>query len=542
MKKIILIFALIINFSSFAQDEDAVVYFKDKPNAAAALANPLSILTQRSLDRRTMQNIALDIKDAPIHQPYYDQINATSGFVVLAKSKWLNCVCVRGTVASIQALSGLSFVDSVKFFDNTLNFTTNLPNNNAAYKFKKINKTMQPETVFNYGNSFNQISMLNGHILHQQNFTGTGKIIAVLDSGFPNVNTTQPFERIMTNNQVLGGYDFVNKSNDYFSGHFHGTWVLSCIAGFTDNQLVGTAPDAQYYLYITEDVDTENPVEEANWVEAAEEADRVGVDVITSSLGYFGYDNPAYSHDYSDMIGDKNYASRGANIAFSRGIIVVASAGNAGGTAEPHVGVPAEATNVLAIGAVKGDRTRAAFSSIGPSFDNRIKPDFMAQGQGSTVANTAGNIQLANGTSFSGPIMAGMITSFWQAVPNLTNQQVIDLLKQSSDNFNTPNGLLGYGIPNFQTALSLSNSNFENINRKIFALYPNPVGNQLEVSFPSGFTTATINLFNTIGQNIAIYEVTNSSKILNTSDLSSGVYMYKIESNNQIQTGKLVKN
>ena len=135
-----------------------------------------------------------------------------------------------------------------------------------------------------------------------------------------------------------------------------------------------------------------------------------------------------------------------------------------------------------------------------------------------------------------------MIASFWQAVPNLTNQQVVDLVKQSSDNFNTPNGLLGYGIPNFQTALSLSNSNFENINRKTFALYPNPVGNQLEVSFPSGFTTATINLFNTIGQNIAIYEVTNSSKILNTSDLSSGVYMYKIESNNQIQTGKLVKN
>ena len=138
--------------------------------------------------------------------------------------------------------------------------------------------------------------------------------------------------------------------------------------------------------------------------------------------------------------------------------------------------------------------------------------------------------------------MAGMITSFWQAVPNLTNQQVIDLLKQSSDNFNTPNENYGYGIPNFQTALSLSNSNFANTNRKTFALYPNPVGNQLEVSFPNGFTTATINLFNTIGQNIAVYEVTNSSKILNTSDLSSGVYMYKIESNNQIQTGKLVKN
>ena len=543
MKKILLLLIVLSSCCSFSQEEDAIVYFKNKPDAATFLANPLSMLSQRSLDRRIAQNIALDIKDVPVHQPYYDQIATASGLIVLAKSKWLNCVYVRGSIASIQSLSNLSFVDNVKFFDNTLNFSNNLPNNNVSLKTKNIDKFAQINASYNYGNSLNQIQMLNGQILHQQNFTGTGKIIAVLDSGFPGVDTAQPFQRIINNNQILGGYDYVNKNSDYFSGHFHGTWVLSCMGGYTDNQLVGTAPDAKYYLYITEDVATENPVEEANWVEAAEEADRVGADIITSSLGYFGYDNPAYSHDYSDMTGDKNFASKGANIAFSRGIIVVASAGNSGNdTNEPHVGVPAEATNVLAIGAVKSDRIRASFSSIGPSFDNRIKPDIMAQGQASIVSGVNGNIQTANGTSFSGPIMAGMIASFWQAVPTLSNQQVVNLVKQSADNFATPNEFYGYGIPNFQTALSLSNPNFVINNRKSFSIYPNPILNQAELLFPNGFENATLSFFNLIGQNISNYEVSVKNNTINTSNLSSGVYMYKIESNNMVQTGKIIKN
>ena len=227
------------------------------------------------------------------------------------------------------------------------------------------------------------------------------------------------------------------------------------MGGYTEGQLVGTAPDAQYYLFVTEDVASENPVEESYWVEAAEEADRLGVDIITSSLGYFGYDNPSYSYTYSDLTGNSAFASRGANIAFSKGIIVVASAGNSGATSNPYIGVPAEATNVLAIGAVQANENYAAFSSIGPSFDGRVKPDVMAQGQNAVVATTAGSITTVSGTSFSGPIMAGMIASFWQAVPTLTNQQVVNLVKQSSDRFNLPTFQYGYGIPDFQLALQM---------------------------------------------------------------------------------------
>ncbi len=541
MKKKLLIFIVLLNFASFAQ-EDAIVYFKDKPNSAVFLANPLTMLTQRAIDRRTNQNIPIVLNDVPMHQPYYDQINAATGITLLAKSKWMNCVYVRGLEADISALETLSFVDNVKFLDNTLNRTTSQQTNSTSTRNISQNKLNSMNVTYDYGNSFSQISMMNGHILHQQNFTGTGKIIAVLDSGFPNVDTAQPFQRLITNNQILGGYNFVDRTNNYFSAHNHGTNVLSCMGGFVDGQLVGTAPDAQYYLYVTEDVSSENPVEEANWVEAAEEADRVGADIITSSLGYFGYDYEPYSHVYADMTGDKNFSSKGVNIAFSKGIIVVASAGNAGGQTEPHVGAPAEATNALAIGAVKSDRLRASFSSIGPSFDGRIKPDIMAQGQASVISSTSGNITTANGTSFSGPILAGMVASFWQAVPTLTNQQVVDLVKQSADNFATPNEFYGYGIPNFQSALSLSNVNFENFTRNSFAITPNPIVDQIEVLFPNGFNKATLSFFNILGQNVSNNEITSTNKTINTNGLSSGVYIYKIESNNLIQTGKIIKN
>jgi serine protease AprX len=544
MKKIITLLVLMATLNSFSQ-EDAIVYFNNKLNSATYLANPLTMLTQRSLDRRINQGIALNIQDVPITQSYINQILALNTIEVLAKSKWLNCVYVRGLQSDISSLATLSFVNNVKFLDPSLTImsgsTLDNPSSKAPNKIIPVNKTLETLVNYNYGTSANQIQMMNGHLLHQQGFTGAGKIIAVLDAGFPGVDTAQPFQQLFTNNAILGGYDFVNKSTNFYTGNGHGTLVLSCMGGYTDGQLVGTAPDAKYYLYITEDTATENPVEEANWVEAAEEADRVGADVITSSLGYFGYDNPAYSHVYDDMTGDKNFASKGVNIAFSKGIVVVVSAGNEGANPEPHVGVPAEANNALAIGAVKSNRTRASFSSIGPSFDGRVKPDVMAQGQASVLSSTTGTIITANGTSFSGPILAGMVASFWQAVPTLTNQQVVNYIKQSSDNFATPNGLLGYGIPNFQLALNLGTNNFENHQTK-FTIAPNPANNEIEIAFPNEFNNANITFFNALGQNVLQSEISINNNKIDVTNLSSGIYFYKINENEYSQTGKLIKN
>jgi serine protease AprX len=535
MKKTLLFLILLSSLSVFSQIEDAWVYFNDKPNSATFLANPLTMLSQRAIDRRMAQSIALNIQDVPVYQPYIDQIVASSGITVLAKSKWLNCLHVRGLQSDIAALSNLSFVHHLYWANNSWNRLANIPQ-----PISPINKQLSVATNFNYGNSANQIQMLNGHILHQQNYTGSGKIIAVLDAGFPNVNTIQPLARLITNNQILGGYDFVNKNTNFYSGNAHGTMVLSCMGGYNDGFLVGTAPDAAYYLYITEDVTSENPVEESYWVEAAEEADRVGSDIITSSLGYLGYDNPSYSHSYTDMTGDKNFASKGANIAFTKGIVVVASAGNDGTTNVPKIGVPAEATNVLAIGAVQSNQVYATFSSIGPSFDGRVKPDLMAQGQAAVLSNSAGNITTANGTSFSAPILAGMIASFWQAVPSLSAQQLVNFVKQSADRFNNPTPQYGYGIPNFQQALnaslSINNNSITNIN-----VFQNIENHTIKIMFPEIQDTPKITLFDLLGQIILTQNITNTETILDLNNLSSGIYIYKIEIGNNTKTGKFFK-
>lgn len=541
MKKIILFLLLISSFVSFAQIEDAWVYFKDKPDATSYLSNPLTMLTQRALDRRTNQGIALDINDVPVYQPYIDQISASPGIVVKAKSKWLNCLHVRGTQTDINALKLLSSVLRVDFADKTLNGTG--LKTRAKLRFKPVNKTLQTLTSFNYGGSANQIQMLNGHLLHQTNYTGSGKIIAVLDAGFPGVNTAQPFQRLITNGAILGGYDYVNKNANFYTGHSHGTLVLSTMGGFTDGQLIGTAPDAQYYLFITEDTTSENPVEESNWVEAAEEADRLGADIITSSLGYFAFDNPAYGHTYADMTGNSAFASQGANIAFSKGIFVVASAGNEGATAEPHVGVPAEALNVLGIGAVKADETYASFSSIGPSFDNRVKPDVMAQGNPAVLSDTAGNITSASGTSFSGPIMAGMVACLWQALPGKTNAQIKQLITQSADNYNPivrSRAQYGYGIPDFNLALA-NGLSVPSFSENDFMVYPNPTSDFVSVTLPKESGVKTITIFNVLGQKVLDKNISSQLPTISLKTLSSGMYFYKIESNGFSKSGKIIK-
>ena len=546
MRKIYLFLLLVSSFVGFSQ-EDAWVYFKDKPNSATDLANPLTILSQRALDRRTAQGIALDDKDAPIYQSYIDEITASTGITVKAKSKWLNCLHIRGSVDDINALKLLSSVLKVDFADKTLNNTAN--RTKAKLKFKPVNKTMETAVTFNYGSSANQIQMLNGHLLHQLDYTGSGKIIAVMDSGFPGVDTAQPFQKLRDNNQILGGYDFTNKSSNYYSGNNHGTYVLSSMGGFVDGQLIGTAPDAKFYLYITEDAISafpysENPVEESNWVEAAEEADRLGVDIISTSLGYFGYDNPNYSHTYSDMTGNLAFASQGANIAFEKGIIVVVSAGNEGQQTEPHVGIPAEAKNVIAVGAVQADENYALFSSIGPSYDGRVKPDVMAQGQTVVLSDPIGNIVTAAGTSFACPITSGMVACLWQALPGKNAQQIKQLIQQSSDNFAEPavksRPQYGYGIPDFNLALAngLSVTDFSETD---FVVYPNPTYDTISVSLPNGSDVKTIAIYTILGQKVLEKNISNQSATISLESLTSGTYFYKIESNTFSKSGKIIK-
>lgn len=538
MKKILVSFVLMASFVGFAQ-QDAWVYFIDKPDAATYLANPLTMLTQKSLDRRTAQNIALDVKDVPIFPSYITQITNATGITVMAKSKWLNALHIRGSVTDIQQLASLTFVNNIQFADKTLNSGA-LPKNASSQSYQAVNKTLDTQITFAYGNSSNQISMLGGDLLHQQDFTGTGKTIAVLDAGFPGVNTAVPFQRLFTNNLILGGYNYVDQSTNFYTGGSHGTLVLSTMGGYVENSLVGTAPDASYYLFITEDVASENPVEESYWVEAAEEADRLGVDIINTSLGYFGYDNPNYSYSYEDMNGITAFASRGADVAFSRGIICVTSGGNTGSTANPHIAVPAESLHTLAVGAVTASGFYASFSSIGPTFDGRVKPEVAAQGVQAVVSDPTGAIGLANGTSFSGPITAGMVACLWQALPTKTNAEIIQIIKQSASIYANPTPQLGYGIPNYNTALSTT-LGINAVEKGIVMLYPNPANDILNFNIQRFSANAIIEIYSALGQRVLETKVASANGSITVSPLSSGIYFCRITSGTSTSIIKFIK-
>lgn len=447
LKKILFFIILITQFASLkAQTEDAWVYFKDKPSEATFINTPSTMLTQRALDRRTRYNISLDVKDVPVEASYVLQIKNADGISVKARSKWLNALHIQGLQSDIENLLNLNFVDKVEFANKSLN---TLGKNNSAQKTIQQKNKLDFTTDFNYGNAANQIEMLKGDALHQNNFTGKGMQIAIIDAGFPNVDTYLAFKRIRDNNQILGGYDFVNRNENFYTGHYHGMAVLSTIAGYIDNQFIGTAPDAQFYLFISEDNINESPLEESLWVEAAEKADSLGVDVINTSLGYTKFDNPSYDYSYSDMDGKTTFISRGAQIAFSRGMIVVNAAGNEGNNAWNYINAPADAESVLSIGAVNASGTIASFSSYGPTSDGRIKPDVCAQGAGVYIINSTGNIATSNGTSFASPVLTGVITCLWQAFPNKTNAEITQLVKESAHLFTSPTAQEGNGIPDF---------------------------------------------------------------------------------------------
>ncbi len=535
-KSLLFLFLWSIPMLYFAQQEDAWVYLSDKQNVSASLSDPITILSQKAIDRKIKHGISIDSRDVPVNENYISQLKAQSGITVLAKSKWFNAVHVRGTEINIKALTGLSFVASIDFADKNLNLKQ-IPQ-------KKKSKLETTTTTFIYGNALNQIQMIKGDQLHVSNYTGTGITIAVMDAGFTNVNLMDSFKRLRDAGHVLDGYDFVNRDDNVYKNTIssHGTWVLSTMAGFVDNNYVGTAPDASYYLFITEDALNENPVEESYWVEAAERADSLGVDVINTSLGYTTFDNPNYDYTPSDMNGNTAFITKGANIAFEKGMLLVNSAGNDGNNGWQIVGAPADAEGVLTVGAVDASGDYAYFSSIGSTIQPTHKPDVVAQGLGSAVIDINDALIAHNGTSFSSPILAGGIACLWQALPNKTNAEIMQLVRASASQYNTPDYYLGHGIPNLQlalnNALSMGESQENNSDVKI---YPNPVSNILNISVPSNDYKIVGILYNILGKKVLEIDVDNNSQ-MDLSFLNRGLYLLKIDSKSVSKTFKIIKN
>jgi len=536
MKTKILIVLLFFGTYNLIAQQDAWVYFLNKENVESSISNPISILTQKAIDRKEAHSVAIDERDVPVNENYISQLKSHPGITVMAKSKWFNAVHVRGTQIDIEGLLDLSFVTIVDFADKSLNNSRLARGNN---KFE-IEETLAD---FNYGNSLNQIEMFNGDELHMSDYTGAGMTIAVLDAGFPDVHTMSAFQRLRTAGNILDTYDFVERDEDVYTNTTsnHGTLVLSDMAGFLPDQFVGTAPDASYYLFITENAPNENPVEESYWVEAAEKADSLGVDIINTSLGYTTYDNPNYSYSQEDMNGNTAFISRGANVAFEKGMLLVNSAGNSGNNSWGIVGAPADASGVLTVGAVDANGEYAYFSSIGSIDQPNQKPDVVAQGLASWIVTQNDVAATANGTSFSSPILAGGIACLWQALPSLENYQIMQMVRESASQYNSPDNFLGYGIPNLQLALTngLSVVEFENEDIDL-NIFPNPVSNEIKLSIPAN-RLVNISIFDVLGKLVGEKYLNRSDPNMDVSSLSSGIYLARLQSEGASKTIKLIK-
>ena len=522
--------------------EHAWVFFKDKVQVEESILNPLSILSERAIQKKSRFNIAIDESDVPVNEDYIAQLKLQNGIAVKAKSKWFNCVHVLGSVSDIAALTDLQFVDRISYADKGLNAksTSVMTSRNQANNHS--NKFLEQGADFVYGQSDAQVKQLGVHILHLNNFTGEGFLIAVLDSGFPNVDQMEAFDRLRTNNDLWGGYDFVVRSTNIYAanGNDHGTRVLSDMAGFVDGQFVGTAPDASFLLFRTEDAATETPVEESYWVEAAERADSLGVDLINSSLGYSTYDNPRYNYSPADMDGNTTFISKGANIATEKGILVVNSAGNSGDSSWGIITAPADA-NVFGVGAVDTSGDYVAFSSRGPSADGRIKPDGMALGAGATVIGPDDSLVKNNGTSFASPIMAGAIASFWQAFPEKNNIEIMAMVRESSSRYQNPNSQMGYGIPNFTLPLALLGIDISYPEDEWY-LFPNPSKTEFQVQLSGAFGSARLTLFDTYGKRILERQFIQGNEEISVENLSRAMYIVRINVDGVRKEFKLIKN
>ncbi len=537
MKKLLLLFVFLLIQKSYGQQEAAWVFFTDKENVAASLADPILILTQESIDRKALQGTTIDERDVPVNENYITQIKNASGINVYSKSKWMNCVYVTGSETNINALLDLSFVIDVEYADKNLNLFPGAP---IEDKFAIENDNNR--VVYNYGEAANQIEMLSGDYLHELDFAGDGMVVAVLEGGLPSVNTNPGFANMVNEGRLLGTYDFEARTTNANGTSSHGTKTTSNIGGFLQDEFVGTAPQASYYLFVTEYGPTETPVEEAWWVEALERSDSLGVDVVNTSLGYQNYDNPNYDHSYDDLDGQTTFSARGANIAFDKGMILVTSAGNDGG-GFTYVGTPGDSPGMLTVGAVDSNGNWASFSSIGPTTDGRIKPDVMAQGASAAVIGTDGFVTYNSGTSFSSPIMAGVVACLWQSRPQTPNNQMMQIIRESAHLFNNPTDEMGYGIPNFENAyLALQLLGIEDeFLLSNFALYPNPTTSKINISFPEGTSEAEFTMYSILGSKVLSTSISKNANSVNMESLTTGMYIATISSNNQKISFKIIK-
>lgn len=452
---------LLLTFAALSSDAQSryVVKFTDKKNSPYKISQPSAYLSTKSIQRRFRQNITIDSTDLPVNPFYIDSLTKITGVRLINSSKWLNQVLIE-----VDDNNALDIINQYPFVKNSgkVTYTSRkrdeintrpLPKR-ANIKNSVLETAGIASDTIDYGNNSAQVRIHEGEYLHKLGYRGQGMIIAMLDGGYNQYKTNPAFDSLRMNNHVVDEYDFVLNEVSVNEDNAHGAICLSLMAANRPGVMVGTAPGADYILYRTEDVATEKPVEEQYWVAGLERADSLGVDVLSSSLGYVDFDDAQYNHTYAQRNGNTAMITIAADMAAKKGIIVMNAAGNSGnaGNDTKYIMCPADGDSVVAVGAVNSSGLIGSFSSWGPNGAGKTKPNIVSVGAGAVYATTSGNTATTNGTSLATPNIAGLIACLWQAFPDFTNMEIIDAVQKSADRYNNPDDRYGHGIPNFRIA------------------------------------------------------------------------------------------
>src|SRR5450759_1270758 len=508
------------------------VYFNDKGDNKNY--SPEDLLSSRALNRRKKAGIPVpDFRDLPVNKDYLNRISA-SGYKLHCTSKWMNTALFKTQFsANISSLLNLPFVRDIKIVKS--------PGKKAGFNDKLDFQVTQADP-----NAYDRpVTMLNGKSLHNSGYDGRGILIAILDGGFTYADQISSLLSLRSRSGVKKTYDFIKNSEFVYSSSSHGTAVLSVLAGNKPEFIEGTATGADYLLLKTEDVDSEYPVEEDFWAAGAEYADSIGADIISSSLGYYYFDDPSMNYKYSDLDGNTAFVTRVADIAASKGILVVNSAGNERNKEWKRIIFPSDGDSVLAVGAVDGNNNISSFSSAGPSIDGRVKPDNAAMGVNVPVQVEITAFGRSSGTSFSCPILSGMAACLLQAVPKALNTDIIEVLHTSADRYNSPDSLYGYGIPDMVNALVKLQDKYITMPLEESIVGPNPTTGNIEIIFrqPPGKLTIEIvsmtgkmvyrnNYQDYAGRSLVISELQNREQ---------GMYFIRIIKGTVVKVYKIIK-
>ena len=553
MRLAIILLCLLVSSLAYAQHSRYIIEFRHKEATTYTLNNPSTFLSVSCIERRNRFNIAIDSTDLPIPHAYLDSIRLSGNVEIINTSKWLNQVLIKTNDAqALEKIRNFPFVKNEFAIAQKAMKSKESGRLNIGKPLKKENAItpILSATSLNYGYAGPQITIHEGEFLHNKGFQGAGIKIAVLDAGFYKYQNIPAFDSLRINNRILDTWDFVQQNGSVNEDDAHGMWCLSILAANIPGTFVGSAPEASYYLYRTEDVATEFPIEEQNWAAAAEQADSLGVDIITSSLGYNQFDDSVFNHTYSDMNGQTTMITRASTYAINKGIIITNSAGNEGARKWKYIVAPADGTDVLTVGAINILQKVASFSSYGPSSDGRVKPDVTSVGWNTFLISSTGEVGRGSGTSFSNPNIAGLTACLWQAFPTLSNKEIINAIRQSSDHYTNPDDRIGYGIPNMHKAYTILEGlqRSKDLKRILkndrLKIFPNPISTQFNIFYKSDLTgKVNFQLIDLSGRLIRTesFELIKDSYQLflidNLSGLSAGEYILRY--NDGVNSGNI---